>query len=796
MTVVDRGAPGGRTIGTHWGAATASVTPDGRLKLNPAAADPWPSRLMEGYAELADHPLRIPHPAARKGWLEARRNGAPDDRRRGAEPFVRISWDEAIDLAAAEIDRIRKDFGNSSIFAGSYGWGSAGRFHHPQSQLKRFMNLAGGFTFAKNTYSHAAGSVLLSRVLGEEFGDPASCSPDWGSIAEAGATILAFGGIPLRNTQVESGGFLRHQVPAGVKAAAEAGCRLIVVSPTREDIPEFPDAEYIRLRPGTDTAFMLGMAHVLIREGLADRDFLRRCTTGFDAVEAYVMGRQDGVEKTPAWAAAICDCPAERIEEVARGVAAGPSLIACAWSLQRAEYGEQTFWMAVTLASLIGQIGRPGCGLSFGLGSMNAVARHGTRLRGPALPQGDNPAGTFIPVARIADMLLAPGDEFDYDGARLTYPDIRLVYWAGGNPFHHHPDINRLRQAWRRPETVIVNETHWTATARHADLVLPVCIGLERNDVCAARRSGEIVYSHQALEPQDDIKTDHEIFREMATRLGFEADFTEGRSPENWIRWIYEGYVRNHPELPSFDEFKEIGAVDYADLAGGPAPVVPLAGFVADPETAPLSTGSGRIELFSETIASFGYDDCHGQAKWFEPRSWLGSPAAKRYPLHLLTPQPHNRLHSQLGQTSVGRSDERHGRAPVTIHPVDAAARGIADGQIVRLFNDQGTCLAAARLSDEARPGVAVLANGAWYDPDDPAADRPLDLHGNPNVLVPDIPTSSLSQGPNGNSCLIEITAEGKPGQPGWDRPPLLESTVTSPEDRGRIGGSGAAGQR
>ena len=366
MAAGEPGVPGGRTIGTHWGAARASWMDGGRLRLEPLNADPSPSPLMQGYAELANHPLRIGRPAARKGWLDARRKGTTDERRRGAEPFVSLSWDEAIALAADEIARVGRDFGNESIFAGSYGWGSAGRFHHPQSQLKRFMNLAGGFTFAKNTYSHAAGSVLLQRVLGREFDDPSSCTPDWESIAAAAPTILAFGGITLRNTQVESGGLVRHHVPSGLAACAKAGGRLVVVSPTADDVPEFPGSECIRIRPGTDTAFMLGMAHTLISEGLADKDFLGRCTVGFEAVEAYVMGHEDGVAKTPVWAADICGCPPERIVEAAWRVAKGPSLIACAWSLQRAEYGEQPFWMAVTLGALVGQIGRPGCGLAFG----------------------------------------------------------------------------------------------------------------------------------------------------------------------------------------------------------------------------------------------------------------------------------------------------------------------------------------------------------------------------------------------------------------------------------------------
>ena len=779
MAAFDGKAGGGATaaqglsIGTHWGAATASFAADGRLRLDPLAEDPWPATLMRGYAELADHPLRIAFPAVRQGWLEARRGGRADARRRGAEPFVRVPWDEAVALAADEVARVGRDFGNESIFAGSYGWGSAGRFNHPQSQLKRFMTLAGGFTFAKNTYSHAAGSVLLSRVLGEDFSDPASCTPDWASVAAAGAFILAFGGITLRNTQVEGGGFVRHHVPGGLKRCAESGCRLVVVSPTADDVPDFPGAECLSIRPGTDTALMLGLIHALIEAGRADEAFLARCTVGYEQVAAYVTGREDGVAKTPEWAAAICDCPAERIREIAGQLVAGPSLIACAWSLQRAEFGEQSFWMAVTLAALVGQIGRPGRGLAFGLGSMNAVGRHGVRLRGPALPQGRNPVATFIPVARIADLLLNAGAVIDYDGQRLTLPDIRLVYWAGGNPFHHHQDLNRLRRAWRRPETVIVNETHWNPAAKHADIVFPVCIGLERSDVCVARRGSEIVYSHQVLASRGEARTDHEVFRLMAARLGFEDAFTEGRSPEEWVRWIYEGFAANHPELPPFDAFREVGAVDLADLRADPGPVVPMADFVADPEVAPLGTPSGKIELFSRTIASFGYADCPGHACWFVPREWLGAQVAQRYPLHLLSPQPENRLHSQLDQTSIGAAGKVAGRQPALINPQDAAARGIEDGQVVRVFNGRGACLAGAKLTAAVRPGVVVIATGAWYDPDDPGAATPLDRHGNPNVLTADVGTSRLAQGPSVN-CLVEIAAEADPSPPGWGEPPIF----------------------
>ncbi len=764
----------GRLVATHWGTYLGSIQADGHLLMRPLGVDPAPSPLANGYAEVADHPLRIGSPAVRQGWMESRASGKEDPRGRGVEPFVALSWEEAIRLAADEVRRVAETFGNEAIFAGSYGWASAGRFSHAQSQLKRFMTLAGGFTFAKNTYSYGAGAVIIAHVLGPEYAEPTSCAADWSSIASTRAFVLAFGGLPLRNSQVEAGGCIRHRIPDALRRCAEAGCRFTIVSPVSDDMPPFLTGDCIRIRPGTDTAFMLGIAYALIRDRRVDEAFLARCTVGYTAVKQYVLGREDGVPKSPEWAAAICDCPAARIEEVARRLVDGPSLITGSWSLQRAEHGEQPYWMIITLAALIGQIGRPGCGLSFGLGSVNAAGRRGVRLVGRAFPQGENPVETFIPVARIADLLLNPGGSIEYDGQRLRLPDIRLIYWAGGNPFHHHQDLSRLRRAWRNPETVIVNETHWNATARHADIVFPVTVGYERDDICASSRGSEIVFSRQVTPARGEAKTDHEVFRLMAARLGFEEAFTEGRSVEEWLRWIYEGYRDRYPELPSFERFEALGAVDYADLVAKAGPGVPLKAFVNDPRAAPLSTPSGRIELYSETIASFGYGDCPGHACWLPPREWLGSSLARRFPLHLLTPQPENRLHSQLDQTSSGRRGKVAGREPVLINPCDAGPRGIEDGQVVRVFNDRGACLAGARVTDRVRPGVVVMATGAWYDPDDPAAKLPLDRNGNPNVLTPDVGCSRLSQGPSPNSCLVDVSVERDPAPIGCYTPPRI----------------------
>jgi biotin/methionine sulfoxide reductase len=355
-------------------------------------------------------------------------------------------------------------------------------------------------------------------------------------------------------------------------------------------------------------------------------------------------------------------------------------------------------------------------------------------------------------------MLLQPGEPFDFNGQKLTYPDIKLVYWAGGNPFHHHQDLNRLRRAFARPDTVVVHDSVWTASARHADIVLPATITLEREDLGAAAGDPLIVAMHRAVPPYREARADYDIFAGLAERLDFGDQFTEGRSARQWLQYLYEAtrhqlQARDF-EAPDFEEFWEIGELLLPTLPwdGGI-----VRAFRRDPATAPLPTPSGKIEFASATIASFGYPDCPGHPAWLPPSEGAGSPTAARFPLQLIANQPATRLHSQLDFGAVSLASKIKGREPVRIHPQDAVARGIGDGDIVRLYNDRGACLAGAVLSAALRPGVVQLSTGAWYDPDDPAAEKPRCVHGNPNVLTRDVGTSRLAQGCTGQLTLVEI---------------------------------------
>ena len=701
-----------------------------------------------------NHAGRILRPAVRRGWLEGR-GGAE----RGADAFVEVGWGEALDLAAGELARIKREHGNASIYGGSYGWGSAGRFHHPQGLLHRFLNFHGGYTASVNSYSCAAMEVILPHVIGGPSSAIYSSAPHWDEIAEHGELIVAFGGLAMKNTQINSGGVARHTARGRQNAAREAGVDFVNVSPVRGDIDAHQSARWIAPRPNTDVALMMGLAHSMVAAGTHDRQFLRECCVGWDELEAYLTGASDGVRRDAAWAGAICDVDPAVIEALAAEMTARRTLVTVSWSIQRADHGEQPFWMGVALACMTGSMGRPGGGFGSGYGAIHSVGVQGERHRITALPQGQNRVTASMPVARIADMLLEPGREIDYNGRRLTFPDVRLVYWCGGNPFHHHQDLHRLVGAWRRPETVIVHESWWNPVARFADIVFPAATALERNDLAAGWADSWLSAMHRAVAPPAEVRTDYETFCALAERLGFLDEFSEGRDGDEWVRSFYEttrsDLQGQGVELPGYEEFREAGRIAM------PTPErrreLDFAALRADPAASPLPTPSGRIEIASATVAGFGYDDCPGHPVWMEPAEWLGCGLAARFPLHLISNQPKTRLHSQYDNGGYSQGSKVQGREPIRLHPDDAGARGIADGDVVRVFNDRGSCLAGAVLDPGLRRSVVQLSTGAWWDPVAPGEAGSLDRHGNPNSLTLDKGTSRLAQGPSAQTALVEL---------------------------------------
>ena len=739
---------------TQWGVYDVGVENGRIVDVRGIDEDPEPSDIGQVLLDGVQHSSRIQRPAIRKGWLEKADRGRDC---RGTDEFLDVPWDEALELAANELRRVANEHGNTAIFGGSYGWASAGRFHHAQSQLHRFINLMGGCTRAMNSYSTAAAQVILPHIIAP-WPQMELQQTTLESVVAHTELFVAFGGLPSRNAQVAYGGVTEHRTGLDLARARQAGAEFVNVSPIAGDINPQLQPRWVAPIPGTDVAFMLGIAYVLETEGLADQNFLRSHCVGYPKVKDYLLGISDGVVKSPDWAAHICGVDSAEIEELARKMAHKRTFLTAAWSLQRGDHGEQPYWMLCTLAAMLGQIGKPGCGFGFGYSAEAFVGTNYKRFNWATLPKGKNPTGFAIPVARIADMLLNPGATVDYNGREIVYPDTKLIYWAGGNPFHHHQDLNRLVKAWRKPDTVIVNEPWWTPVAQWADIVFPATTSLERSDICASSHDPYAHYMQQALPQQFDARSDHAIFAGLASVLGIAEAFTENKSERDWLKdmWMRSQNLAEQQgfTLPTFEEFESKGLYR---LPEEPRVRDWMTNFRENPKRSPLGTPSGKLELYSATIAEFGYDDCPGHASWLEPQEWQDTDRS-RYPLHLLSPQPKRRLHSQYDQSKFSQDGKIHGREVLTMHPEAAAERQLKAGALVRVFNERGACLAGLSLDVNQRKDTVTLPTGAWFKP---CPTSGVEQNGNPNVLTRDKGTSRLAQGPSAHTCLVEVESAG-----------------------------------
>lgn len=750
---------------THFGVLEANSDGTSLTDVSGWCQDPDPRAIINNVATSQHHPSRVTRPAIRQGWLER----GPGGRGRGDEPFVEVGWEEALDLLSAELRRVYDTYGSSAVYGSSYGWSSAGRFHHGQSQVHRFLNCLGGYVAGVGDYSYGTSGALLPHVLGAS---PAAIMADattWDVISANTDLFVSFGGLSEKNSAVGPGGIARHATRSEVSRARAAGCHFVDITPIQDDTFAEAGVEWIAPRPGSDAALMLALAYTLDADGHADRAFLARYTVGYDRFIRYVRGDVDGLPKTPAWASEVTGVPASTITRLAHRMARSRTMINVSWSMQRQHHGEQPIWLGVVLAAMLGQIGLPGGGFQHGYGSSADVGLARRVLSPPRLPQGRNAEPAFIPVARISDMLLNPGEKIPYNGKEITLPQIELVYWVGGNPFHHHQDLRRLRRAFQRPSTVVVHEQFWTSTARHADIVLPATMTIERTDFGAGRNDPHFFPMPALTAPAGEARDDYAIFAALEEHLGLDHAFTEGRSVEQWLEHLYTQWQSRLGELghpvPDFDTFM---ASEYIEIPVTDPDQVLHERFRRDPDANPLPTASGRIEIFSQTIADFGYDDCPGHPVWLEPREWLGR--IDRYPLHLIANQPKTRLHSQMDVGATSQNSKIQGREPARMNPADAAARGLQDGDVILIRNDRGSCLAGLALSDAIRPGVVQLATGAWYDPD--PSDPSFCRHGNPNVLTADLPSSALSQGTTAQHALVDVER--------WDSP-LPALTVDKP---------------
>ncbi|MFZ7305003.1 trimethylamine-N-oxide reductase TorA [Avibacterium avium] len=751
----------------HWG-PLGVVVEDGKVvKSGPAIPAPLTNELQSVVADQLYSETRVKYPMVRKGYLE----GNKDTTLRGRDEWVRVSWEQAFDLVAKEMKRVRDSYGATGIYAGSYGWYSSGSLHAARTLLHRYLNVTGGFVGSKGDYSTGAAQVIMPHVLGtiEVYEQQTS----WETILESSEIVVLWSANPLTTLRIAWTSTDQEGL-AYFKKLKESGKRIICIDPVRSESCEFLGAEWIPINTATDVPLMLGIAHTLVNEDKHDKAFLKKYTSGYDKFEEYLLGKTDGQPKDAVWASKLTGVPVEVIKQLANDFATKRTMLMGGWGMQRQRHGEQSHWMMVTLASMLGQIGLPGGGFGFSYHYANGGVPTatggilGSITANPAVQAGektwlDETSKMAFPVARVADALLNPGKTIQYNGTEITYPDIKLVYWAGGNPFVHHQDTNTLVKAFHKPDTFIVNEVNWTPTARMADIVLPVTTSYERNDLTM---SGDysmmnIYPMKQVVPPQFEAKSDYDIFTELAKRAGVEEQFTENKSEMDWLKGFYQTAFdaarKNRVLMPKFEKFWEENKPITFKANEKAKKWVRYEEFRNDPLLNPLGTPSGKIEIYSDVVAKMNYDDCKGYPSWMEPAEFAGNTTAEA-PLALVTPHPYYRLHSQLAHTSLRQKYAVNDREPVLIHKDDAATRGIVDGDIVRIFNSRGQVLAGAVVTDGIIKGTVALHEGAWYDPADLGqSDKPLCKNGCPNVLTRDEGTSKLAQGNSPNTCIVQV---------------------------------------
>jgi anaerobic dimethyl sulfoxide reductase subunit A len=658
------------------------------------------------YLRRQYHPDRLTHPLKRIGP-------------RGKGEFRPISWDEALDTLASHMVRIKHEYGSSALFI-PYGTGSYNQLNGSHV-ARRLLNLYGGCLGIYNSYSWGATNLATPTVYGTLV--TGNQRQDWLNAKY----ILMWGWNPAEMRDGTNSDYF-------VRLAREAGAHVICIDPRHSLSAASLADEWIPIRPGTDTAMMSAMAFVMLTENLHDADFISTHCVGFDSSQMpvegaesyadYILGKQDGVPKTPAWAEAITAVPADTITRIAREYATiKPAVLYQGYGMQRRAYGEQVVRAGCVLAAITGNVGIRG-GWASGLG-LQAADGGGLWT---VFPTGENPIKASIPVFLWTEACVRGKSLTRADGVRGTDRldnDIKLIYAVATNCLiNQHADVNRSVEILRdesKVEFIAVQDNFITPSARFADLLLPACTQFETWGVEDGWKYGdEVILQPKLVEPLGESKSDYQICSELAKRLGIKDAFTEGRTERDWVEYCLIEFRRlRFPELPTLDEFiaSNLGAWTRPVVR----PEIAFEDFRRDPQQFPLKTPSGKIEIFSKELYELG-----------QPQE---VPAIPKYIQEWESPfEPNNPFPLQaIGHHSLHRVHSTHDNNDwleeafpqrVFLNPADAAARGIKDGDEVKVFNPRGTLVLPCRITPRIMPGVVDIPQGAWYEPDEQGIDR------------------------------------------------------------------------
>ena len=662
--------------------------------------------------------------------------------KRGEGKFERITWQEALDTISDSLKNTVEKYGNEAVYinytSGIVG-GNITRSSPYASLVARLMNCYGGFLSHYGTYSTAQIAAAMPYTYVSNDGNSTSD-------IENTKLVVMFGNNPAETRM--SGGGITYFLE---QARERSNARMIVIDPRYTDTAAGREDEWIPIRPGTDAALVAGLAWVMINENLVDQAFLDTYCIGYDEktlpadapanghYKAYILGNgDDGIAKTPQWASHVTGIPADRIIKLAREIGSTkPAYICQGWGPQRQANGELT---------------------------SRAIAM----LPIERMPLPENPIKTQISCFSWTDAI-ARGPEMTAtrDGVRgkdnLDVPIKFIWNYAGNTITNQHSDINKTHEILQddtKCEMIVVIENFMTSSAKYADILLPDLMTVEQEDIIPndyAGNMGYLIFIQPATSPKFERKPIYWIMSEVAKRLGNDIyqRFTEGRTQEQWLQYLYAKMLAKDPALPSYDELKKMGIYKRKDPNGH---FVAYKKFRDDPQANPLKTPSGKIEIYSSRLAKIANTWELQKDEVISPLPVYAStfegwddPKRSAFPLQLFGFHYKSRTHSSYGNIDVLQASCRQ---EVWINPVDAQKRGIANGDMVRVFNDRGEVRIAAKVTPRILPGVSAMGQGAWHDAD-MTGDK-IDHGACVNTLTTQRP-SPLAKGNPQHTNLVEI---------------------------------------
>ena len=724
--------------------------------------------------------------------------------KRGAGEWEEISWDEALSDIATKMKELKKDYGNEAFYI-NYGTGVLGStmacsWPPDQTAFARLMNTWGGYLDHYGDYS----TMQITQAYPYFYGDWVSSNSL--DDAENARLQVMFGNNPLETRM--SGGGLTFVSQQTKKASA---VRTIVVDPRYSDTTVGIADEWVALRPGTDAAFIAGMIHVMLDEDLHDQDFLDKYCVGFDenhmpdgapknaSYRSYIEGKgEDGIEKTPEWAADITGIPAVQIRRLAREIAsAKPCAITQGWGPQRHANGEDTARAIFLLAAVTGNIGKVGGGTGAREGGVGLpiVKTFNTSLTNTesnkiisafswldAIDHGDQMdtfnAGVLEKAAPGVRAGKVPVDDAGKPtNTKLEVP-VKMVWNYGSNALVNQTGDNNasvaILQDESKAELIVTCDIQMTVSARYSDYVLPGTSTSEEFDLHPGENATPMAYgimSSQAIDPLYECRSVFDICGDLAERLGVEDAYYDGKDREGWLRDSVKATQEADPEVPDYEDWQDMGL--FRKNAGS---VISLADFREDPKANPLSTPSGKIEIYSQRLANMAEKWTFGD---FRPElagdrlspipeyteTWeavTDSRESTKYPLQLIGHHFKQRTHSSYGNVDWMR--EAHHQT-VWLNPIDASERGISNDDDVFIYNDRGTVLIPARVTERIAPGVVSLPQGAWFTPKSSSEvtppsganpDLPVDTGGNTNTLT-SLHPSPLAKGNAVHTTIVQV---------------------------------------